>query len=172
VPRGNRYNPNTKKKVAGAPRVPHPSHAALCRLVEAHGPELKDTWSRRPEEQMFLCLGDLRRPDVLRMAEAQWGRELPAAVLDRYYPRLHGEESPPVLAMLLNWSWIDDFGADGDFAHRECARELRSFTGLASVGIVPLLVITPGGVWATQWADPDSGVDVLRYEPDTPADAN
>jgi hypothetical protein len=42
------------------------------------------------------------------------------------------------------------------------AAELRGFACMRQNGIVPLLVVVPGGLWATMWSPPDFGVAVCR----------
>lgn len=61
---------------------------------------------------------------------------------------------------------IDALARDGDPSHRETARELTRFTRYRDLGIVPLLVVVPGGLWATIWSAPGSRISVLRCNAD------
>lgn len=157
---------------AGDPLPPtddnEPTHAQLRSLVEQCEPQLADCWGRRRDDSDVMVLGDIRRPDCRKMAVEQYGREqVEQALVDA--GRIG---SRPMVPMLQPASFIEILRGTGGFAHREAAKELAAFTRLGPMGIVPLLVIPSGGLWATQWARPDSKTVVVRYQPDTPPEAN
>ncbi len=145
-----------------------PSHEELQRYVFQCEPLLRNCWAQHKNADDVLILGDTRREECHRTAFDQYGQ----AALDRLTREAESHGLPPMVPYLQPVRFLDALAKSG-FAGRECAKELRAFAALASFGFVPLLVVTPGGMWATQWVDPaDPRAAVLRCEPETPVEAN
>jgi hypothetical protein len=144
--------------VGKAPEAWRPDHETLRRVVVECQPLLAELWQGHMDDDDVLVLGDIRRPEVGEMA-ARMGEIRQVAASDR----------PSWFAYLQPAGFIEVLGADGDFAHREAAKELRGFARAGRA--VPLLVTYPGGLWATCWS-PEDNVLIHRFEPETPPEAN
>jgi hypothetical protein len=142
-------------------------HLELQQIVIEQQPALVARWARRRRDDDILVLGDPRRPEVREMAVHQLG----AAEVGRVIRESERAGRRPIVVVLQPARFIDLLARSADFAHRETAKELRGFArgGFA----LPLLVLTPGGIWATCWS-PDDGTVILRYDPspDNPPEAN
>jgi hypothetical protein len=147
-----------------------PTHDELNRLVEACQEILVGAWSKRRNEDDILCLGDLDRQDVGPPARQFWksvGDLVPPTIMVRV-----GAIGGTFVAYLQPAQLIDAMERSRVFDLQQAAEELRGFDASRPFGIVPLLVVLRGGFWATQWAPPDSGAAVIRYDPGPGPDRN
>jgi hypothetical protein len=147
--------------------LPPITHEYLRQLVIDCESLLVERWAAH-EEGDILVLADLDRDGFVRFAIEQLGPSVVQSTRDKAAE----EGTRPMIALLQPEGYPAVLAKSGDFAHREAAKELRSFAAMSWTGIVPLLVLLPGGLWATQWATPGSNAFVHRYEPATTADAN
>ena len=127
----------------------------LFELVDESENLLRETWNRRRDDGDILVFCDLRREEVVPRCADLWGRD----VVDR---TLRGATGRPMLTCLQPAVFPDVLEGSGDPSHAAAAGELRGFANLRKIGVVPLLVVVPGGLWATMWSPPKSGVAVLR----------
>jgi hypothetical protein len=127
----------------------------LFGLVDESEMLLRETWDRRCQDRDILVLCDLRREEVVPRCTALWGQD----VVDRTLREATGR---PMLTCLQSPDFPDVLEKSGDPAHAAAAGELRGFANLQQIGIVPLLVVIPGGLWATPWAPPKCGIEVIR----------
>jgi hypothetical protein len=130
-------------------------------LVVAHEPQLRETWEQHRNADDILVLCDLGRVECQAPCIAQWGE--PA--VSRAIADAERSGSRAMMAYLQPASFIKALASSGDWAHKETAKELRGMASAASLGVIPLLVIDPAGLWATQWSAPGSKVEVVRYTP-------
>jgi hypothetical protein len=140
----------------------------LFRWVKSCEHHLREVWAHHKHDNDLIVLGDLRRPELLEECVEQHGR-------DRVDQRLRECESAgerPSMAFLQDAEFVDRMPQSGDWAHRETAKELKGFLAWGRLGIVPLLVVYPGGLWATMWARPDSKTIVGRYKPEAGPESN
>jgi hypothetical protein len=145
-----------------------PSHAQLRQLVLDFGPHLEEVWAGHRYEGDILILGDIRSADSRRMAISQHG----IAKVDRLQADARRAGLLSMVAFAQDSRFLDLLSRSSCFAQREAAKELRSFAALSGFGVVPLLVVTVGGLWATQWSPAGSGTVIHRFEPETPVDTN
>jgi hypothetical protein len=150
----------------GKPPGDRPSiHEEMQQAILDSGALLADRWSRRRRDDDVLVFGDLSRPDFLEMAREQLER----TEIDRILRESGSSNIRPMAACLQPARFIDMLARDGSHAHRAAAQELRGFARRGNA--LPLLVLTPGGIWATCWS-PDPKVLIHRYEPETTPEAN
>jgi hypothetical protein len=135
-------------------------------VVEACKPLLAGAWERHTSETDIIILSDMGRDDITQAATDFW--------------RLFGSGVPTLsvdgrdwCAMLQREAFLDPL-AQGGFAQREAAKELRGFAAARRSGlnVVPLFVVQEGGHWATMWGPPESNVVPIRHEPQPEPDRN
>ncbi|WP_020465682.1 hypothetical protein [Singulisphaera acidiphila] len=142
----------------------HPTHDELLRLVDQNTEMLKLVWDRRRNDSDIVVLADVRRTELRHLVEEYWGPVVVAIAL----AESHATGDRKMLAFIQPSTFADSLRGGDTWSHRETGKELHAFVKMAAVtpGLVPLLVVCTGGLWATQWADPESNVEVIRYAPE------
>jgi hypothetical protein len=170
-PKLTNYACGSRSEPDGPPAAPlRADHAELRQLVDANEPMLRDVWSLHKRDDDIMVLGDVRRSEVAEMCKEQWEK----GAVDKALDHANRTGSRPMLACLQPPRFVDILAGDGDWAHRETAKELRMFASQrkGGFGVVPLLVAYPGGLWATMWSEPGSNTAVVRYEPAAVPESN
>jgi hypothetical protein len=130
-----------------------PTHGMMSEIVKKCEPALRGAWAKRPDDNVFLVLADMRLKTLRAEAEEFWGKPK----VDDLCRECSLDGSRAIMAYARPLAALDALGVDDDWD--ENAKALRALLKLAAAGQVGLLVRLGGAAldestMTTLWAQP------------------
>jgi hypothetical protein len=134
-------------------RQQSPTDYGMSDMVQQCEPALRHAWEKRPDDNIFLVLADMRLEPLRAEAEEFWGKPK----VDDFCRECSLDGSRAIMAFARPLAALDAPGADDDLV--ETAKELQELLRLAPAGRVGLLVRLGGAgpdvsTMMALWAQP------------------